>query len=174
MQNKFDYYDVTSGALEFLENRLMYKYVTLRHYRSRWSFVKEYMESQKIDFISPAVCKNFLINLYNNRSRSDLSVNEKYIEKAVSVLSEFIETGAIQKKKKTTHLDGVPREIKSDNQKACVDRWEAGQPVFNSKYLEFATYYRFRPLTITPGRPRENLKIERPFYYLEKSFLNGR
>jgi len=72
------------------------------------------------------------------------------------------------------YLDGVPREIKSDNQKACVDRWEAGRPVFNSKYLEFATYYRFRPLTITPGRPRENLKIERPFYYLEKSFLNGR
>jgi len=72
------------------------------------------------------------------------------------------------------YLDGVPREIKSDNQKACVDRWEAGRPVFNSKYLEFATYYRFRPLTITPGRPRENLKIERPFYYLERSFLNGR
>lgn len=72
------------------------------------------------------------------------------------------------------YLDGVPREIKSDNQKACVDRWEAGQPVFNNKYLEFATYYRFRPLTITPGRPSENLKIERPFYYLEKSFLNGR
>ena len=72
------------------------------------------------------------------------------------------------------YLDGVPREIRSDNQKACVDRWEAGRPVFNSKYLEFSTHYRFRPLTITPGRPEENLKIERPFYYLERSFLNGR
>lgn len=72
------------------------------------------------------------------------------------------------------YLDGVPREIKSDNQKACVDRWEAGRPVFNSKYLEFATYYRFRPLTIRPGRPQENLKVERPFYYLERSFLNAR
>jgi len=72
------------------------------------------------------------------------------------------------------YADGVPREIKSDNQKACVDRWEAGRPVFNGKYLEFATHYRFRPLTITPGRPSENLKIERPFYYLERSFLNGR
>jgi len=72
------------------------------------------------------------------------------------------------------YLDGVPHEIKSDNQKACVDRWEAGRPVFNSKYLEFATYYRFRPLTIRPGKPTENLKIERPFYYLERSFLNGR
>jgi len=70
--------------------------------------------------------------------------------------------------------DGVPLEIKSDNQKACVERWEAGRPVFNGKYLEFATHYRFRPLTIHPGRPSENLKVERPFYYLERSFLNGR
>ena len=72
------------------------------------------------------------------------------------------------------YLDGVPREIKGDNQKACVDRWEMGQPVFNRKYLEFATHYRFRPLTITPGCPSENLKVERPFHYLDRSFLNGR
>jgi transposase len=72
------------------------------------------------------------------------------------------------------YLDGVPLEIKSDNQKACVDRHEAGRPVFNLKYLEFATHYRFRPLTIRPGHPTENLKVERPFYYLERSFLNGR
>src|SRR5665648_494 len=72
------------------------------------------------------------------------------------------------------YLDGVPKEIRSDNQKACVDYWESGRPAFNSRYLEFATHYCFRPLTITPGHPEENLKIERPFYYLERSFLNGR
>jgi len=72
------------------------------------------------------------------------------------------------------YLDGVPHEIKGDNQKACVDRWEMGQPVFNRKYLEFCTWYRLRPLTIRPGKPKENLKVERPFYYLERSFLNGR
>ena len=72
------------------------------------------------------------------------------------------------------YLDGVPLEIKSDNQKACVDRWEMGKPVFNRKFLEFATHYRFRPLTITPGKPTENLKVERPFYYFERSFLKGR
>lgn len=72
------------------------------------------------------------------------------------------------------YMDGITREIKSDNQKACVDHWEAGHPVFNARYLEFATHYRFRPLTITPGHPQENLKVERPFYYLEKSLLNGR
>jgi transposase len=72
------------------------------------------------------------------------------------------------------YLDGTPREIKSDNQKACVDRWELGGPVFNKTYLGFATHYRFIPLAIHPGKPRENLKVERPFWYLEKSFLNGR
>ena len=72
------------------------------------------------------------------------------------------------------YFDGVTREIKSDNQKACVDRWEMGQPVFNRKFLEFANWYMFKPLTITPGRPLENLKIERPFWYFEQSFLNGR
>jgi transposase len=35
-------------------------------------------------------------------------------------------------------------------------------------------HYRFRPLTIAPGRPQEILKVERPFSYLERSFLNGR
>jgi len=72
------------------------------------------------------------------------------------------------------YLDGVPREIKSDNQKACVDGREMGKAIFNRKFLEFATWYRFTPLAITPGKPMENLKIERPFYYLERSFLNGR
>jgi transposase len=72
------------------------------------------------------------------------------------------------------YMDGVPCQVKSDNQKACVDRWEQGRPVFNRRFLEFASYYRFKPLTITPGKPRENLRIERPFYYLEQNFLNGR
>ena len=72
------------------------------------------------------------------------------------------------------YFDGVAREIKSDNQKVCVDRWECGEPIFNRHYLGFASHYGFRPLAIHPRKPTENLKIERPFYYLETNFLNGR
>lgn len=72
------------------------------------------------------------------------------------------------------YFDGVACEIKSDNQKVCVDRWECGQPIFNRHYLGFASHYGFRPLAIHPRRPVENLKVERPFYYLETNFLNGR
>lgn len=72
------------------------------------------------------------------------------------------------------YFNGVPLQIKSDNQKACVDRWEHGQPIYNRNYLLFASHYKFTPLTINPGRPVENLKIERPFYYFELNFLNAR
>jgi len=72
------------------------------------------------------------------------------------------------------YMDGVPLYIRADNQKTCVDRWEPGAPVFNRKYLEFATWYRFTPKTITPYHPVQNLKIERPFWYLEQNFLNAR
>ena len=72
------------------------------------------------------------------------------------------------------YFDGAAREIKSDNQKVCVDRWDSGQPIFNRYYLGFASHYGFRPLAIHPRRPVENLKIERPFYYLETNFFNAR
>jgi len=41
-----------------------------------------------------------------------------------------------------------------------VDRWELGRAVFNRTYLEFATWYRFSPQSITPGNPTENLNVK--------------
>ena len=111
--------------------------------------------SEKVTFLS------FILN-YSRRQYIEV-VEDKSRETLLrSLINAFV------------YLDGVPREVKSDNQKACVDRWELGKPVFNKTYLGFATHYRFIPLTIHPGKPKENLKIERPFWYLEKSFLNGR
>ena len=112
-------------------------------------------KTEQVTFFSYILC-------YSRRQYVEVVDNKKQLTLLQVLINAFI------------YLDGVPREIKSDNQKACVDRWEMGQGVFNRKYLDFATHYRFRPLTITPGKPRENLKIERPFYYLERSFLNGR
>lgn len=106
MQNNFDYSDVTSKALEYLKENLLYKYVTLRHYRGRWLLLKEYMDSHKIGLLSSAVCKDFLQNFYKGRKHSDLSINEKLIEKSISVLSEFMQTGTIRRKIKITYLDG--------------------------------------------------------------------
>ena len=106
MQNNFDYGEITSKAYSYLEEEFSYKYVTLRHYRSRWLPVKEYMEKRRLEFISITVCKDFLLDLYKGRTHEELTENEKLIEKSVSVLSEFIESGSVQRKCKVRYLDG--------------------------------------------------------------------
>jgi len=111
--------------------------------------------SEKITFLS------YILN-YSRRQYIEVVDDKTQITLLQCLVNAFL------------YFDGVPKEIKSDNQKACVDRWELGKPIFNQKFLSFATHYRFRPLTIEPGKPRENLKVERPFYYLETNFLNGR
>lgn len=112
-------------------------------------------EAQKVTFFSYILC-------YSRRQYIGVVEDKKQQTLFRELIAAFI------------YMDGVPRAIRSDNQKACVDQWEPGKPVFNRRYLEFATWYRFTPKTITPRRPVENLKIERPFWYLERSFLNGR
>jgi transposase len=71
-------------------------------------------------------------------------------------------------------LDGVPATCLYDNQKAVVIRWELGQPIYNTKFLAFATHYGFRPRALPKRRPKLKGKVERPFLFLETSFLNCR
>lgn len=106
MQNNFDYEEITSKAYNYLKEEFSYNYVTLRHYRSRWLPVKEYMEKSRLKFIKPALCKEFLLEFYKGRTHEELTEKEKLIEKAVFVLSEFMETGSVQRKYKVRYLDG--------------------------------------------------------------------
>ena len=72
------------------------------------------------------------------------------------------------------HFDGVPEEILYDGQKAVVLRWEAGRPIYNPRFLVFATHYGFKPHGLPPRRPDLKGKVERPFDYVEKNLLRGR
>ncbi len=72
------------------------------------------------------------------------------------------------------HLGGVAATCLYDNMKVVVTRWEDDQPIYNSRFLSFATHYGFRPWACRPRRPETKGKVERPFHYVEKSLLNGR
>ena len=72
------------------------------------------------------------------------------------------------------HLGGVAAECLYDNMKTVVDRWEDDQPIYNTRFLSFATHYGFRPRACRPGRPQTKGKVERPFHYVEINLLNGR
>lgn len=72
------------------------------------------------------------------------------------------------------HFKGVPRTCLYDGEKTVVLRWEAGQPIYNPRFVAFITHYHCRPIACFPGRPETKGKIEAPFQYVEKNLLNGR
>jgi len=71
-------------------------------------------------------------------------------------------------------LRGVPDECLYDNFKVVVDRIEDGEPIYNVRFLAFATHYGFRPIACRPRRPQTKGKVERPFHYIEVNLLSGR
>lgn len=69
---------------------------------------------------------------------------------------------------------GCARECKYDSQKPVVLRWEGRQPIYNPRFLVFASHYEFRPLAVRRGHPNDKPRVERSFWEMERSFLNGR
>lgn len=69
---------------------------------------------------------------------------------------------------------GAARRVKYDVQKPAVLRWEGNQPIYNPRFVDFATYYEFVPVACHPRSPNEKPRVERSFWELVRSFLNGR
>jgi len=72
------------------------------------------------------------------------------------------------------HLGGVAATCLYDNMKVVVTGYEDDVPIYNPRFLAFATHYGFRPVACRPRRPQTKGKVERRFAYVETSFLNGR
>jgi transposase len=72
------------------------------------------------------------------------------------------------------HLEGLAAECKYDGQKTVVLRWEGPQPIYNPRFIAFATYYLFQPRACRPGHPNDKPHVELSFRSLRISFFNGR
>ncbi|HSE92052.1 MAG TPA: IS21 family transposase [Methylomirabilota bacterium] len=72
------------------------------------------------------------------------------------------------------HLEGIAEECKYDGQKTVVLRWEGQQPIYNPRFIAFATYYLFRPRACRPYHPNDKPHVELSFRALRISFFNGR
>lgn len=73
-----------------------------------------------------------------------------------------------------SRFGGAAHRTKYDNQKPVVLRWEGRQPLYNPRFIDFATYYEFRPEACRPAHPNDKPVVERSFWELERSFFNGR
>ena len=69
---------------------------------------------------------------------------------------------------------GAARRCKYDCQKPVVLRWEGGQPIYNPRFIDFATHYEFSPVACRPRHPNDKPRVERSFYELTLSFFRGR
>ncbi|HLN60907.1 MAG TPA: IS21 family transposase [Symbiobacteriaceae bacterium] len=69
---------------------------------------------------------------------------------------------------------GVTKEILYDNLKSVVkERDDAGRPVFNARFLDFAAFYGFRPRACKPYHAWTKGKVERPVHYIRQNFWQG-
>jgi len=73
-----------------------------------------------------------------------------------------------------SYLGGVATTCLYDNMKVVVLRWQDGEPIYNPRFLAFATHYGYKPVACQPRRPQTKGKCERFFSYVQKSLLPGR
>jgi transposase len=72
------------------------------------------------------------------------------------------------------YLQGVAATCLYDNMKVVVLRHDEDGPLYNPRFLAFATHYGFKPWACLPRRARTKGKVERRFDFVEKNLLNGR
>jgi transposase len=88
--------------------------------------------------------------------------------------SQDLETTLREHVRAFEHLGGVATTCLYDNMKVVVARYEDGEPIYNTRFLAFATHYGFRPVACRRRRPQTKGKVERPFYFVETNLLSGR
>jgi transposase len=90
------------------------------------------------------------------------------------VESQDFETTLREHVRAFEHLGGVAATCLYDNMKVVVARYEGDEPIYNTRFLAFATHYGYRVWACRRRRPRTKGKCERPFHFVETSLLNGR
>jgi transposase len=88
--------------------------------------------------------------------------------------SQDFETTIREHVRAFTHLGGVAATCLYDNMKVVVARYEGDEPIYNTRFLAFATHYGYKVWACRRRRPQTKGKVERPFHFIETSFLNGR
>jgi transposase len=90
------------------------------------------------------------------------------------VESQDFETTIREHVRAFQHLGGVATTCLYDNMKVVVARYEGDEPIYNTRFLAFATHYGYKVWACRRRRPQTKGKCERPFRYVEENFLNGR
>lgn len=72
------------------------------------------------------------------------------------------------------YFGGVPQIVLTDRMKTVIDGSEAGKPLWNKRFEDFAADMGFIPKVCRPRRPQTKGKVERLVDYVKDNFLPGR
>ena len=72
------------------------------------------------------------------------------------------------------YFGGVPQIVLTDRMKTVIDGSEAGKPLWNKRFENFAADMGFIPKVCRPRRPQTKGKVERLVEYVKDNFLPGR
>ncbi|SCM82418.1 Integrase catalytic region [uncultured Sporomusa sp.] len=72
------------------------------------------------------------------------------------------------------YFGGVPQIVLTDRMKTVINGSEAGNPLWNKRFEDFAADMGFIPKVCRPRRPQTKGKVERLVNYVKDNFLPGR
>lgn len=72
------------------------------------------------------------------------------------------------------YFGGIPKEVLTDNMKTVVVGREAGKPIWNTRFADFAAELGFVPKVCRIRSPQTKGKVERLVRYVKDNFLPGR
>lgn len=72
------------------------------------------------------------------------------------------------------YLGGCAATCLYDNMKVVVLRHDEDGPLFNPRFLAFATHYGYKPWACLPRRAQTKGRVEKRFDFVQKNLLNGR
>lgn len=157
-----------SGAYTIVRERLKELRVS-QHPKEAYEIVETLPGQQaQFDWSPYAIADGSIVQVWSctlswSRGRSFLSADNTRQTTIMNYLKESFEA-----------FDGVPAECVTDSMPGVVDRWEAGRPILNVRFVDFAAYYGFAVHIAPRADGAYKGKVERPFWYLESNLLNGR
>jgi len=72
------------------------------------------------------------------------------------------------------YFGGIPEIVLTDRMKTVIEGSEAGKPLWNKRFEDFASDMGFMPKVCRPRRPQTKGKVERLVNYIKDNFLPGR
>ena len=117
MINQFETFEeLRDTAAAYLKN-LSYSSTSVDAYSREWRYLGCYLKTHKIQHYEASVGVQYLADTFGDVERKSLPRSQRDQIRAISVLSDFVETGTIRKRKKRQEprqLDGPIGKVMSE------------------------------------------------------------